>query len=89
MNDKTLKILLGIIALNLTVQTLKEVNLIPTSYAQSNDVQRVVLCDPRGRFCGDDWHARSISQKIVLCGPEGLKCGDDWVQFVRQNPPSR
>lgn len=84
MKDKTLKILLGIIALNLTVQTLKDVELIPTAYAQSG-VQKVVLCDPRGLYCGDDWHERSVSQKFVLCGPEGRRCGDNWVQYVRQN----
>ena len=49
MKDRSLKILLGIIALNLTVQTLKGVELIPTAYAQSG-VQKVVLCDPRGRI---------------------------------------
>ena len=54
MKDRTLKILLGIIALNLTAQTLKDVDLIPTAYAQS-EVQKVVLCDPRGRKCGDNW----------------------------------
>ena len=54
MKDKTLKILLGIIALNLTVQTLKDVELIPTAYAQSG-VQKVVLCGPTGISCGDSW----------------------------------
>ena len=44
MKDKTLKILLGIIALNLTVQTLKDVELIPTAYAQSGNVQRIEIC---------------------------------------------
>ncbi len=38
MTDKTLKILLGIIAVNLTFQTVKDVGLFPTAYAQ-NDVQ--------------------------------------------------
>lgn len=33
MKDKTLKILLGIIALNLTVQTLKDVEIFPTASA--------------------------------------------------------
>ena len=44
MKDKTLKILLGIIALNLTVQTLKDVELIPAAYAQSGNVQRIEIC---------------------------------------------
>ena len=34
MSDKTLKILLGIIAVNLTLQTVKDVGLFPTAYAQ-------------------------------------------------------
>ena len=54
MTDKTLKILLGIIAVNLIIQTVKDVGLFPTAYAQ-NDVQKVTLCGPSGRSCGDDW----------------------------------
>ena len=53
MTDKTLKILLGIIAINLTIQTVKDVGLFPTAYAQS--VQKVTLCGPSSRSCGDDW----------------------------------
>ena len=44
MADKTLKILLGIIAVNLTIQTVKDVGLFPTAYAQ-NDIQRVAICN--------------------------------------------
>jgi len=44
MKDKTLKILLGIIAINLTIQTVKDVGLFPTAYAQ-DDIQRVAICD--------------------------------------------
>jgi hypothetical protein len=47
MSDKTLKILLGIIAVNLTIQTVKDVGLFPTAYAQ-NDIQRVAICDIAG-----------------------------------------
>ena len=43
MTDKTLKIILGIIAVNLTIQTVKDVGLFPTAYAQ-NDVQQVEIC---------------------------------------------
>lgn len=43
MTDKTLKILLGIIAINLTIQTVKDVGLFPTAYAQ--DIQRVAICE--------------------------------------------
>ena len=52
MKDRTLKILLGIIALNLTVQTLKDVELIPTAYAQSGPL-KVVVCDLSGFRCAD------------------------------------
>ena len=34
MTDKTLKLLLGIIAVNLTLQTVKDVGSFPTAYAQ-------------------------------------------------------
>jgi len=53
MKDKTLKILLGIIALNLTVQTLKDVDLIPTAYAQSGAVQKIAICNDSGSLCAD------------------------------------
>lgn len=48
MSDKILKILLGIIAVNLTFQTVKDVGLFPTAYAQA--VQPVAICDSSG-FC--------------------------------------
>ena len=44
MTDKTIKILLGIIAINLTIQTVKDIGLFPTAYAQ-NDIQKVAICD--------------------------------------------
>ena len=53
MADKTLKILLGIIAVNLTIQTVKDVGLFPTAYAQG--ATRVTLCNPSGIACGDNW----------------------------------
>ena len=43
MTDTTLKILLGIIAVNLTIQTVKDVGLFPTAYAQ-DDIQKVAIC---------------------------------------------
>ena len=43
MTDKTVKILLGIIAVNLAIQTVKDVGLFPTAYAQG--IQKVVICD--------------------------------------------
>jgi hypothetical protein len=51
MKDKTLKILLGIIALNLTIQTVKDVGLFPTAYAQQK--QMVVICDLNRPRCAD------------------------------------
>ena len=38
MTDKTLKILLVVIAVNLTIQTVKDVGLFPTAYAQNYDL---------------------------------------------------
>ena len=52
MTDKTLKILLGIIAVNLTLQTVKDVGLFPTAYAQSG-IQRIAICQDDGRRCAD------------------------------------
>ena len=51
MKDKTLKILLGIIAINLTVQTVKDVGLFPTAYAQGNAVQKIAICNDTGGYC--------------------------------------
>lgn len=50
MTDKTLKILLGIIAVNLTFQTVKDVGLFPTAFAQG-DVQKVAICSEIGSEC--------------------------------------
>ena len=52
MSDKTLKILLGIIAVNLTFQTVKDVGLFPTAYAQGG-TQRGVICDLVRPTCAD------------------------------------
>ena len=49
---KDIEVLLAIIALNLTVQTLKDVELIPTAYAQSGPL-KVVVCDLSGFRCAD------------------------------------
>jgi hypothetical protein len=50
MTDKTLKIILGIIAINLTTQTVKDVGVFPTAFAQG-DIQKVAICDERDGFC--------------------------------------
>ena len=51
MKGLTFKVLLGIIAVNLTIQTVKDVGLFPTAYAQSNDVQKIAICGESGRVC--------------------------------------
>ena len=48
MKDKIFMILLGIIAVNLTIQTVKDVGIFPTAYAQidpyaNDDVQKAVF----------------------------------------------
>ena len=43
MKDKSLKILLGIIAVNLTLQTIKDFEFFPTAYAQSEICTREIL----------------------------------------------
>ena len=44
MKDLTFKVLPRIIAVNLTIQTVKDVGLFPTAYAQV-DIQRVAVCE--------------------------------------------
>ena len=51
MKDKKFMILLGIIAVNLTIQTVKDVGIFPTAYAQN--LQRVVICDLNRPRCAD------------------------------------
>ncbi|MDB3910125.1 hypothetical protein N9390_11425 [Gammaproteobacteria bacterium] len=50
MKDKIFMILLGIIAVNLTIQTVKDVGLFPTAYSQ-DDVQKVAICSENGFTC--------------------------------------
>ena len=44
--------LLGIIAVNLSVQTIKELGLFPTAYAKS-DVQKIAICNMNGAACAE------------------------------------
>ena len=53
MKDKIFMILLGIIAVNLTIQTVKEVGFFSTAHAQSNEVQKIAICNERGNTCAD------------------------------------
>ena len=51
--DKTIKFLLAVIAANLTILTIKDLQLFPIAHAQyvSSDVQKVTLCEPSGYNC--------------------------------------
>ena len=42
MKDKSFKILLGIIAANLTLQTINQIDLFPNAYAQSDNCIRAI-----------------------------------------------
>jgi hypothetical protein len=61
MTDKTLKILLGIIAINLTIQTVKDVGLFPTAYAQNNEVQKIAICEADGILCASLWDQGDVT----------------------------
>jgi len=63
MKDLTFKVLLGIIAVNLTIQTVKDVGLFPTAYAQSK--QMVVICDLNRPTCADVRANGSIDGLVV------------------------
>ena len=52
MKDKIFMILLGIIAVNLTIQTVKEVGFFSIAYAQDY-VQKVAICSETGIACAD------------------------------------
>ena len=68
MTDKTLKILLGIIAINLTIQTVKDVGFFPTAFAQTysaQGVQRVAICNQDGIFCAQVQVAEQITNDVT------------------------
>ena len=52
MKGISLKMLLGIIAVNLTVQIIKELGLFPTADAQSY-VQEIAICNMNGQACAE------------------------------------
>jgi hypothetical protein len=52
MNNKSFKVLLGILAMNLILQTVKESGLFPAAYAASG-IQKISLCDECGRVCAE------------------------------------
>ncbi len=77
MKDKTLKILLSIIAINLTVQTVRDVGLFSTSYAQS-DVQRVTICNELGDTCaGVTVNPQYDSNGSILGSTRALRISED------------
>ena len=77
MKDKTLKILLSIIAINLTIQTVRDVGLFSTSYAQS-DVQRVTICNELGDTCaGVTVNPQYDSNGSILGSTRALRVSED------------
>jgi len=72
MNDKSLKILLGIIAVNLTLQTINQIGLFPTAYAQSSGFMRVALCNSAGTTCADIENNRVSGRKLRVAISEGF-----------------
>ena len=81
MKDKTLKILLGIIAANLTFQTAKDASLFPIAHAQNN-VQKVTICDESGTSCaGIMVNPQYDSNGSVLGATRALRVSEDGVSF--------
>ena len=63
MKDKIFMLLLGIIAMNLTIQTVKDVDLFPTAYAQSG-IQKIAICEEDGSQCvRTDRRAMRVTQR--------------------------
>ena len=81
MKDKTVKILLGIIAANLTFQTLKDASLFSIAHAQNN-VQKVTICDEAGTSCaGIMVNPQYDSNGSVLGATRALRVSADGVSF--------
>lgn len=53
--DRYTKFVLTLIAICLSLLTIKAFRLLPEAYAQSDQPTRVTLCDPSGTSCGDHW----------------------------------
>ena len=80
MSDKTLKILLGIIAVNLTLQTVKDFSLFPTAYAQNDEVQKVAICDESGASCaGIIVYPQYDSNGSVLGATRAVRVSEDSI----------
>lgn len=54
-SDRYTKVVLTVIAVCLSLLTLREFGVLPEAHAQSGGATRVTICDPAGRACGDDW----------------------------------
>ena len=52
MKGISLKMLLGILAVNLTVYNIKELGVFPTAHAQI-DVQKNAICNMNGQACAE------------------------------------
>lgn len=77
MRDRTLKILLSIIAINLTIQTVEDIGLFSTSYAQVG-VQRVVICNELGDTCaGITVNPQYDSNGSILGSTRALRVSED------------
>jgi hypothetical protein len=59
--DRYTKIVLTVIAACLVFQTLAQLELVPSAFAQmsgsrvASDVTKVSICNPGGDQCGDSW----------------------------------
>ena len=81
MKDKTTKILLGIVAINLTIQTLRDIDFSTTVFAQS-DIQKVAICDESGTSCaGIMINPQYDSNGSVLGATRALRVSEDGVSF--------
>jgi len=66
MKDKSLKILLRVIAVNLTLQTINEIELFPTAYAKSDDYVRAIRNHDSNMSGAIDSAKRKIMDHIII-----------------------
>ena len=55
MVDNYTKVILTTIAIFLGVIALNGTGIVSPANANGHSVQKVTICDPSGRLCGDDW----------------------------------
>jgi len=51
---------LTVIAVCLVIQTVSQIPWVEKAYA--SDVQKVVICNPSGRSCGDSWWQQVVTR---------------------------